>query len=101
MDPSPQPPPPKQPEESVLKKSSYLDVTYSLSRAPLTAYPQRLAAWLLKNAFKKPGRLLDMGIGRGDQLTAFSNLGFEVAGVDTSPNVAALAGKYDVHVADL
>jgi SAM-dependent methyltransferase len=101
MDPTGQPHPSKPQEESVLKKSSYLEVTYSPSIAPLTEYPRLLATWLLKNAFKRPGRLLDMGVGRGDHLMAFSSLGFEVAGVDTSPNVAALSSKYEVHIADL
>ena len=101
IDPTEESHPSKHPEQSVLKRSSYLDVTYSSTRAPLTEYPQRLASWLLKNAFHTPGRLLDMGVGRGDHLQAFSNLGFEVAGVDTSPNIAALSDKYEVHIADL
>src|SRR5207302_1815606 len=36
-----------------------------------------------------------------DHLQAFSNLGFDVAGVDTSPNIAAMSDKYEVHIADL
>jgi len=101
IDPTGQPHPSKEKEESVLKRAAYLDVTYSPGVAPLTEYPHLLASWLLKNIFKRPGRLLDMGVGRGDHLTAFSRLGFEVAGIDTSPNVAALSSKYEVYIADL
>lgn len=91
----------KQSESSVLKKRSYLEVTYSQQRAPFGGYPQLLAKWLLDHYYKEPGRILDIGCGRGDQLGAFSELGFEVAGIDISPLSSALCTKYEMKTADL
>ena len=88
-------------ESSVLKKRSYLEVTYSEERAPFGRYPQLLAKWLLDHYCKKPGRILDIGCGRGDLLDAFEGLGFEVAGIDISPLSAALCTKFEVKTADL
>jgi|GEM_PF-1332237 len=86
---------------SVLKESAYLDVTYSPARVPYGEYPYLLAKWLLENVYGKPGRLLDLGCGRGEHLRAFASLGFDVAGVDISPDAPALAEGYCVEVADL
>jgi len=88
-------------EQSVLKDSAYLGVTYSPERVPYGEYPYLLAQWLLKNVYRKPGRLLDLGCGRGEHLTAFARLGFDVAGVDISPRAPELAKGYHVEVADL
>jgi len=86
---------------SVLSDGRYLDVTYSVTRTPKGDYPSRLGRWLLANVYGKPGRLLDMGCGRGDYLSVFSSLGFEVAGVDISPRAPELAPGHHVEVADL
>jgi len=88
-------------KQSVLTASTYLDVTYSPTRAPYGKYPYLLAQWLLEHAYKKPGRLLDLGCGRGEHLAAFAQLGFDVAGVDISPRAVELAEGYQVKVADL
>ena len=79
----------------------YLEVTYSPERAPKGAYPHLLAARLLETVYKKPGRLLDLGCGRGDHLEAFAGLGFEVAGVDISAGAPELSRVATVKVADL
>src|SRR6266496_2911551 len=68
-----------------LAGSRYLDLKYSQARAPRGTYPQHLARWLLEHVYERPGRLLDLGSGRGDHLAAFAELGFEVTGVDISP----------------
>jgi SAM-dependent methyltransferase len=86
---------------SVLQDPEYLKVTYSPERAPKGSYPHLLAAWLLNNIYKKPGRLLDLGCGRGDHLEAFAALGFEVAGVDISSGAPELSQVGTVKVADL
>lgn len=88
-------------EQSVLKSSAYLQVTCSSERAPYGEYPYLLARWLLKNVYGKPGRLLDLGCGRGEHLAAFARLGFDVAGVDISSDAPGLAKGYRVEVADL
>lgn len=87
-------------KQTVLTNPNYLDVTYVPKRAPYGEYPDLLAQWLLENVFKKPGRLLDFGCGRGEHLAAFSKLGFEVAGVDVSTRAKELAEGYRVEVAD-
>ena len=88
-------------EQSVLTTSTYLDVTYSPARVPYGEYPYLLAQLLLKNVYKKPGRLLDLGCGRGEHMAVFAQLGFDVAGVDISPRAPELAKGYHVEVADL
>ena len=52
-------------EQSVLKESTYLDVTYSPVRVPYGEYPYLLARWMLDYVYKRRGRLLDLGCGRG------------------------------------
>lgn len=88
-------------EKSVLKSPSYLDVTYSSSRAPYGDYPSLLAEWLFRKVYRRAGRLLDLGVGRGEHLCAFSRLGFVVAGVDISPRAPGLAAGHNVEVVDL
>jgi len=79
-------------KQAILKDSRYLEVTYSAERAPLGNYPSLLARHLMETAYRKTGKLLDIGSGRGDFLDAFSQLGFKVSGVDISPLSAVGAG---------
>jgi len=60
----------------------YLDVTYSDKRAPKGGYPLQLAEYLEKKYFRPPGKLLDVGCGRGDFLEAFDQLGYTTYGLD-------------------
>jgi len=62
--------------------SDYLNVTYSDERAPKGGYPLQLAKYLKDKVLHPPGKLLDIGSGRGDFLEAFDELDFDVAGVD-------------------
>lgn len=87
-------------KNDALTGRNYLDITYAPTRAPYGDYPYLLAKWLLGNVYKKPGRLLDFGCGRGEHLTAFSNLGFDVAGVDVSGRAKELAENFRVEVID-
>ena len=79
----------------------YLDVTYARTRAPRGSYPHLLACRLLAHLYKRPGRLLDLGCGRGDHLEAFARLGFDVAGVDISPRAPELSRNFEVEIANL
>lgn len=85
-----------QDKPTVLKDPRYLEVTYSTTRAPIGEYPAMLARHLMETAYMKTGKLLDIGSGRGDFLDAFSQLGYEVAGVDISPFSAARVGTYTI-----
>jgi SAM-dependent methyltransferase len=87
--------------DSVLQDPGYLDFTYSLERAPFGPYPDLLARHLLTTVYHRPGRLLDIGSGRGDHLHAFSRLGFEVEGVDISPTAQRHADPFPVTICDL
>jgi SAM-dependent methyltransferase len=80
---------------------TYLDVVYAADLKPETDYPYRLARRLTELYFERPGRLLELGCGRGDVLRAFASLGYEVVGVDLSPQAPKLARGLEVRVADL
>jgi SAM-dependent methyltransferase len=73
-------------ENSLCRNARYLKVTYDPRRCPVNEYPCLLAEYLARNAFGPPGRLLDLGCGRGDHLAAFAAQGFDVVGVDISPS---------------
>ena len=73
---------PQKRERSLVASSTYLKLKYSERRAPVTGYPDRLVAHLTDIAFERPGRLLDLGCGRGDFLEAFRRAGFETVGAD-------------------
>ncbi len=87
--------------QSVLEQASYLNVTYSEERAPFGPYPGQLAAYIAEKYLPAKGRLLDMGCGRGEFLSAFAKLGFDVAGTDISPSAPAFSPEFDVRVANL
>ncbi len=86
--------------EPVLLDAQYLDLTYSVDRAPASDYPSLLAAHLLERRYGRPGRLLDFGCGRGDALRAFAGLGFEAVGADVSPRARALSPGFEVVIVD-
>lgn len=88
-------------KQTILKDSRYLEVKYSDKRAPKGDYPFLLTQHLLESRYKKTGRLLDIGSGRGDFLEAFSMLGFEVAGADISPLAAQNVGSFLVKTCNL
>lgn len=86
---------------SAVQRAAYLDLTYSETRAPRGTYPDRLARHLHETVYRRPGRLLDVGCGRGEFLAAFAGLGHAVAGVDISPRAPDLAPGHEVRVANL
>lgn len=98
---SPVKPNPGAKPQSVFQEARYLEVTYGPEGGSRGSYPFQLAEWLLKNVYKRPGRLLDLGCGRGDHLEAFGRLGFEVSGVDLAPQAPQLSVAATVKAADL
>jgi SAM-dependent methyltransferase len=87
--------------KSIMEQSSYLEVTYDQEHAPFSPYPLQLARWISEKHLGPEGRLLDIGCGRGEFLSAFGKLGFKVAGTDVSPNAPSLSPGFDVRVANL
>jgi SAM-dependent methyltransferase len=88
-------------KQTMLKDSRYLEVTYSAERAPASEYPALLARYLMRTTYKKTGKLLDIGSGRGDFIDAFSRLGYEVTGLDISPLSAEGTGPYNIKTCNL
>ena len=92
---------PESDRKTIMEKSSYLDVTYDQEHAPFGPYPLQLAGWISNNYLEGKGRLLDMGCGRGEYLSAFDKIGFKVAGIDISPSAPSLSPDFDIRVANL
>jgi len=62
---------------------SYLKVVYNRKREPKTAYPNQLTGYLFKRfKFKMGEKILELGVGNGDFLAGFQNLGLLCFGID-------------------
>ncbi|MCX5796519.1 MAG: class I SAM-dependent methyltransferase [Elusimicrobia bacterium] len=79
----------------------YLELTYSEARLPRTDYPARLAGHLARRFLPRPGRIIDLGCGRGEFLQQFLSLGFTGAGVDGAASASLLAAGCEVSTVDL
>jgi 2-polyprenyl-3-methyl-5-hydroxy-6-metoxy-1,4-benzoquinol methylase len=79
----------------------YLELTYSEQRLPPSDYPTLLTSWLATNVFSQPGKLLDVGCGRGEYLKTFARLGFEVSGVDSAPSARDMAPGVRVDIVNI
>lgn len=67
-------------------KQSYTSVIYNETRTPQSKYSDQLAEYLIKRFGLKPGdRLLELGCGRADFLSAFKRKGMTCSGVDIEP----------------
>jgi SAM-dependent methyltransferase len=86
---------------SVMTCGEYLAVSYDPLKVPFGPYPGRLARYLHERYLGGPGRLLDAGCGRGEFLSAFKALGYDVAGVDISPKAPDFAPEFPVAVTAL
>ncbi len=82
-------------------KPDYLQVTYALDRLPKTAYPAQLAALIAATVYRRAGRLLDVGCGRGEYLQEFVKLGYAGAGVDSAASSAGFAADCVIKTVDL
>lgn len=87
--------------DPILKDPKYLATTYADNMAPVSTYPQQLAAYLLGRYYGVPGTILDIGCGRGDYLQAFAGLGFVPRGVDTSFGAVEMSDGFEVLVTDM
>ena len=84
-----------------LKSNDYLKVTYSEERAPYGEYPLLFGKYLTERYYKTPGKILDLGCGRGDYLKVFRNLGLESYGTDISNEAPNYVENIPVEVSDL
>jgi len=82
------------------KNKNYLNITYSEKMAPKSSYPDKLGAWIAKNIFKRRGKIIDLGCGRGDYLESFEKLEYDICGVDISSKIEELSKKYNVDYID-
>ena len=79
----------------------YLKVIYSKDRRPYTSYPGQLCKYIADNYFKRSYRtLLDVGCGRGEHLSEFQKLGFQVKGVDLSKEAKELSNDLEIEIID-
>ncbi|MFN4276625.1 MAG: class I SAM-dependent methyltransferase [Ferrovibrio sp.] len=86
---------------SVMERAEYLKLSYDPVKAPFTSYPAKLAKYVGERWFARRGRLLDIGCGRGEFLSAFASLGYGAVGIDISPAAPDFAPEHEVHVANL
>jgi SAM-dependent methyltransferase len=65
--------------------NDYVSVVYDENRTPRTEYPFKLASYLFKRfKMKKGERLLEIGCGRGEFVSAFQSLGLDCHAVECS-----------------
>lgn len=80
----------------------YVSVVYDEKRTPRTDYPSKLVLYLF-NRFnlKEKQKLLEIGCGRGEFLTAFQKLGLDCYGADMCDSSVKISGKLDVKKTDI
>jgi ubiquinone/menaquinone biosynthesis C-methylase UbiE len=72
------------PDDEFIAALPYLSISYSFERKPRNNYPDQLIKYLTRSLNMQPGKLLDVGAGRGDFFHVFADRGFDVYGVDIS-----------------
>lgn len=82
--------------------SNYLNTFYSKEKRPYTDYPLKLATHIKNNFLKTEHKiLLDIGCGRGDQLKAFSEIGYNVSGCDFDIASKEFCLPHEVQILDI
>lgn len=75
----------------------YLDVVYDKEKKPLTSYPEQLISHLFDvNKMRKGQSILEPGVGMGEHLRLFKEMGLKVTGLDISPK--AKTNSPDLHI---
>lgn len=87
--------------KTILENPEYLNITYSKEKAPYGEYPFFFGKHLLKEYYKKPGKILDLGCGRGEYVKVFSDLKFDSYGLDISPKAVECSDPNKVSIANL
>lgn len=81
---------------------NYIDVIYDEKAKPLTNYPQKLTAYLIKTLnIKTNSKLLDVGCGRGDFLNGFIKSGCDGYGVDFTSTAEKYCPNAKLYQADI
>ena len=81
--------------------ADYLDILYNKDSKPYTSYPRKLVSYLYERLNMQKGmKMLEPGVGRGEHLREFKNLGLEVKGLDVSKEAVALSPDLDIEVYD-
>ena len=75
--------------------NTYVSVAYNYDEKPKTAYPKQLMRHLFHDLLRvRQGVVVDVGCGRGDQVLALEELGFDVTGLDRDPPLEGLGKHY-------
>ncbi|CAN1644198.1 SmtA SAM-dependent methyltransferases [Candidatus Nanopelagicaceae bacterium] len=70
----------------------YLEIEYSADKRPKTEYPEKLARHLAaKYGFNRGDSILEVGSGRAEMLSHFTNLGLFTWAIDSAPSSALYA----------
>jgi ubiquinone/menaquinone biosynthesis C-methylase UbiE len=81
--------------------SDYLDVIYDEGNKPYTTYPEKLTSHLYNTLKMQPGQsMLEPGVGRGDHLKLFKELGLQVCGLDVSPKAKEFSKNLKIDIID-
>lgn len=83
--------------------SDYLDIVYDRKKKPVTSYPAQLVDYIIKQAGLTADDshvLLEPGVGMGDHLRLFRDVGFKVRGLDISPKSKDASPDLDIDIMD-
>lgn len=81
--------------------ADYLNILYNKDSKPYTSYPKKLVKYLFDNyAMKRGMKMLEPGVGRGEHLREFKDLGIVVKGLDISHESIALSPDLDIDLFD-
>lgn len=83
-------------------KNTYISTVYNSKDRPITSYPLKLCNYLInKYAISEKSKILEVGVGRGDFLIAFNNLGHDTYGTDISNESIDLLSELRIKICDV